>query len=75
MMIRMIFYAPIMGFGGVIRAINKSTSMSWIIALAVILLLGLISIVFAIALPKFKAIQKLVDRLNLVTRDDGYKSF
>lgn len=69
MMIRMIFYAPIMGFGGVIRAINKSTSMSWIIALAVILLLGLISIVFAIALPKFKAIQKLVDRLNLVTRE------
>lgn len=69
MMIRMIFYAPIMGFGGVIRAINKSTSMSWIIALAVILLLGLISVVFAIALPKFKVIQKLVDRLNLVTRE------
>jgi ATP-binding cassette subfamily B multidrug efflux pump len=69
MMIRMIFYAPIMGFGGVIRAINKSTSMSWIIALAVILLLGLISVVFAIALPKFKIIQKLVDKLNLVTRE------
>lgn len=69
-MIRMVFYAPIMGVGGVIRAIGKSTSMSWIIALAVIVLLGLILVAFVIAMPKFKSIQKLVDRLNLVTREN-----
>ena len=69
LIIRMAFYAPIIGVGGVIRALEKSTSMSWIIALAVIIMLGLIGIVFAIALPKFKKIQKLIDRLNLVTRE------
>ena len=69
LMIRMVFYAPIIGVGGVIRALEKSTSMSWIIALAVIIMLGLVGIVFAIALPKFKKIQKLIDRLNLVTRE------
>jgi ATP-binding cassette subfamily B protein len=69
-MIRMIFYAPILGVGGIIKAIDKSSSMSWIIVVAVISLLGLISVVFSIALPKFKAIQKLVDRLNLVTREN-----
>ncbi|BAH06707.1 hypothetical protein CKR_1656 [Clostridium kluyveri NBRC 12016] len=68
-MIRMVFYAPIMGIGGVIRAIQKSSSMSWIIAVAVIVLLGLIFIIFAVAFPKFKIIQKLIDRLNLVTRE------
>ncbi|GKU27627.1 ABC transporter ATP-binding protein [Clostridium folliculivorans] len=70
MMIRMVFYAPIMGVGGVLRALQKSSSMSWIIAVAVIALLGLIMVVFAVALPKFKAIQKLIDRLNLVTREN-----
>ncbi|GAB6109644.1 ABC transporter ATP-binding protein [Fusibacter bizertensis] len=70
MMIRMVFYAPIMGVGGVIKALEKSNQMSWIIALAVILLLGLIAIVFTIALPKFKAVQKLVDKLNLVVREN-----
>jgi len=65
-MMRMVFYAPIMGIGGVIKAISKSTSMSWIIAVAVIALLGLILTVFTIAMPKFKTIQKLIDRLNLV---------
>jgi ATP-binding cassette subfamily B protein len=70
MMMRMVFYAPIIGIGGVIRAIGKSASMWWIIALAVIVLLGLILTVFAIALPKFKIIQSLIDRLNLVTREN-----
>ncbi len=70
MIIRMVFYAPIMGVGGVIKALEKSASMSWVIALAVIVLLGLIGIVFALALPKFKKIQKLIDRLNLVTREN-----
>jgi ATP-binding cassette subfamily B multidrug efflux pump len=70
MMMRMVFYAPIIGIGGVIRALAKSTSMWWIIALAVIVLLGLILTVFSIALPKFKIIQSLIDRLNLVTREN-----
>jgi ATP-binding cassette subfamily B multidrug efflux pump len=70
MAIRMIIYAPIIGIGGVIKAVSRSNSMSWIIALAVVVLLGLIGTVFAVALPKFKAIQKLIDRLNLVTREN-----
>ncbi|MEC9488923.1 MAG: ABC transporter ATP-binding protein [Halanaerobium sp.] len=69
-MIRMVFYAPILGIGGIIRALNKSSSMSWIIAVAVIFLLGLVTLVFFIAMPKFKLIQKLIDRLNLVTREN-----
>jgi ATP-binding cassette subfamily B multidrug efflux pump len=70
MMMRMVFYAPIIGIGGVIRAIGKSANMWWIIALAVVVLLGLILTVFSIALPKFKAIQSLIDRLNLVMREN-----
>jgi len=69
-MIRMIFYAPIMGVGGIIRALGKSSSMSWIIAIAVAALLILVGSVFYVALPKFKAVQKLLDRLNLVTREN-----
>jgi len=70
MMIRMVFYAPIMGTGGIIKALETSPSMSWIITLAVIVLLGLIAVIFSIALPKFKKMQKLIDRLNLVTREN-----
>jgi ATP-binding cassette subfamily B multidrug efflux pump len=70
MMMRMVFYAPIIGIGGVIRALGKSTNMWWIIALAVVVLLGLILTVFSIALPKFRAIQSLIDRLNLVMREN-----
>lgn len=69
MIMRMAFFAPILGIGGVIRAIDKSPNMWWIIALAVLLLIGFIAIAFIIAIPKFKIIQKLVDRLNLVTRE------
>jgi ATP-binding cassette, subfamily B, multidrug efflux pump len=69
-MVRMVFYAPIMGIGGIIRAVGKSSSMWWIIALAVMVLIGMIAIIFSISLPKFKIIQKLVDRLNLVTREN-----
>lgn len=68
--IRMIIYAPILGVGGIMRAVSNSTSMSWIIVLAVIVLLGLIGCIFAAAFPKFKKVQKLVDRLNLVTREN-----
>ena len=68
--IRMICYAPILGIGGIIIAINKSASMSWIIAVACITLVGMIIVIMAIALPKFKAIQKLVDKLNLISREN-----
>ncbi|MDP3450296.1 MAG: ABC transporter permease, partial [Anaerolineaceae bacterium] len=69
MIIRMVFYAPIIGVGAVIHAVNKSPSMTWIIALAVGILLVIILTVFTIALPRFKKIQSLIDRLNLVTRE------
>lgn len=69
MMLRMVIYAPIMGVGGVIRAMGKGSGMWWLIAVAVAVLLSLISVVFSIALPKFKSIQNLVDRLNLVARE------
>ena len=70
MMMRMIIFAPIMGIGSIIRAIGKSTSMWWLLALAVIVLLGLIIVIFSITLPRFKKMQKLIDRLNLVAREN-----
>ncbi len=69
MMVRMVFYAPILGVGGIIRALSKSTSMWWIIGVAVLVLIVLIVIVFVVALPKFKAMQSLTDRINLVARE------
>jgi len=70
MMIRMVFYAPIIGIGGIIHAVDKSANMWWIIALAVSVLLTLILTVFSISLPKFQIMQSLIDRLNLVTREN-----
>jgi len=70
MSIRMLLFAPIMGIGGIILAIRSSVSMSWIIAVAVISILGLILIMFSLAVPKFKVLQKLVDKLNLVSREN-----
>ncbi len=70
MMIRLVIYAPILGVGGVIKAISSSASMSWIIGVAVICLSGLIMVLFSLVMPKFKMIQKLVDRLNLVSREN-----
>ncbi|MFX0005967.1 MAG: ABC transporter ATP-binding protein [Promethearchaeota archaeon] len=69
MIIRLVFYAPILGIGGIIHAVDLAPTMWWIIAMAVGILLSLILVVFYIALPKFKSIQKLVDRLNLVARE------
>jgi len=69
MLIRMVLFAPIMGIGGVIRAFGKAPSMAWIIALAVLVLMGLVAVVMSIALPKFKAIQGLIDRVNKVARE------
>lgn len=70
MMVRMVIYAPIMGVGGIIRAMGKDSSMWWIIAVAVGMLVSLIIVVFSIALPKFRIFQTLVDRLNLVAREN-----
>ncbi len=70
MMVRMVIYAPIMGVGGIIRAMGKGSGMWWLIAVAVAALISLIGVVFSIALPRFKIIQKLVDRLNLVAREN-----
>jgi ATP-binding cassette subfamily B multidrug efflux pump len=70
MIMRMVFYAPIIGIGGIIRAIDKSANMWWIIAVAVVALLGLVLLVFSISLPKFKIMQSLIDRLNLVMREN-----
>ena len=67
---RMMCFAPIMGFGGLIMGISKSISLAWIMALALIVMLGLISTLFSIALPRFKKMQSLVDRLNLVSREE-----
>lgn len=69
-MVRLAFYAPIMGIGGTIRAIGKGSSMWWTIAVAVIVLLGVIGVIVSIALPKFRLMQKLIDRLNLVSREN-----
>jgi ATP-binding cassette subfamily B multidrug efflux pump len=69
MLLRIVFYAPIIGIGGIIKALGQDLSMSWIIVASVCALLTMIIIVFFIAVPKFRAIQQLVDKLNLVTRE------
>ncbi|MGD8807107.1 MAG: ABC transporter permease, partial [Chloroflexota bacterium] len=68
--VRLVFYAPIIGVGGIIRAYGKGSSMWWTIALGVIVLLGVIITLVTIALPKFRIIQTLIDRLNLVAREN-----
>jgi ATP-binding cassette subfamily B multidrug efflux pump len=70
MLMRIVFYAPIIGVGGIILALDKSTSMWWVIALAVLVLICLVLVVFSISLPKFRLMQSLIDRLNLVTREN-----
>lgn len=69
MILRMVLYAPIMGIGGIIKVVNTGTGMGWIIVVAVAAIVSLVAILMAIAMPKFKIMQKLVDRLNLVTRE------
>ncbi|MDD2441433.1 MAG: ABC transporter transmembrane domain-containing protein, partial [Eubacteriales bacterium] len=68
MLMRILFFAPILGTGGIIKVVNANIAMGWIIALAVAVLMTLIIVLFQVAVPRFKKIQKLVDRLNLVTR-------
>ncbi len=69
MLLRMVLYAPIIGIGGVVKVLNTNVSMSWIIALAVIMISLLVFTLFIVAMPKFKMLQNLVDKLNLVTRE------
>lgn len=69
MLLRMVAYAPIVGIGGVLKVIQTGAGMSWIIVLAVISVLMLVIILMMLAMPKFKAMQKLVDRVNLVSRE------
>ena len=69
LMLRLLFYAPILGIGGVIKVFNTNTSMAWIIGLAVGLIMLVVLFLFTVAMPKFKALQQLIDRLNLVTRE------
>jgi len=70
LIIRMVFYAPILGVGGIIRALNKNADMWWLIGVAVAVLLTLIIIVFLIAVPKFNKMQSLIDRTNLIAREN-----
>ncbi len=69
LLLRMVLYAPVLGIGGVIKVINTNTHMSWIIALGVGIVLVIVGVLFAVAMPKFNLMQKLVDRMNLVTRE------
>ena len=68
-MLRMCMYAPILGIGGMIRVLDTNTSMMWIIGVAVIAVSALIAVLMIVAMPKFKIMQKKVDKLNLVTRE------
>lgn len=69
MILRMVLYAPIMGIGGVIKVVRTGTGMGWIIFIAVAAILALVAVLMSVAMPKFKIMQKLIDRLNLVTRE------
>lgn len=68
-LMRVVFYAPIVGVGGVIKAMNTNSSMTYIIAVALLTIVVVMITLFAIAMPKFNIIQKLVDKLNLVSRE------
>lgn len=70
MMIRMVFFAPLMAVGGLIRAMSKDVSMVWTIGLAVAVLISVIAIAYQVSIKKFKIIQELVDRLNAIAREN-----
>ncbi|HCO74275.1 MAG TPA: ABC transporter [Clostridium sp.] len=69
MLLRVVFYAPILGIGGVIKVLNTETSMAWIIVVAVVAISAVVIVLFTVVMPRFKRVQKLVDRINLVTRE------
>lgn len=68
-LLRMLLYAPILGIGGIYKVIQTGANMGWIIVLAVLVILGFVLVLMAVAMPKFKVMQKLVDALNLVSRE------
>ncbi|MFZ2539783.1 MAG: ABC transporter ATP-binding protein [Oscillospiraceae bacterium] len=69
MMFKIVIYAPIIGIGGIIKVLQTNTSMVWIIGLTIAVVFGIMGTLFAFAMPRFKIVQKLVDKLNLVTRE------
>ena len=69
MLLRLVCYAPILGIGGIIKVVNTRTGMGWIIVVAVALILALVGTLMKLAMPKFKLMQTLVDRMNLVSRE------
>ena len=69
MSLKIAIYAPIIGFGGVMKALRTNVSMTWIIALGVIVILGIVVTLFTLVMPRFKKVQKLIDRMNQVTRE------
>lgn len=69
MLLRMVCYAPILGIGGIVKVVNTKTGMGWIIVVAVVVILLLVGSLVGIAMPKFKKMQQLVDRMNLVSRE------
>ena len=69
MLLRIVLYAPLIAIGGIYKVFQTNVSMSWIIALAAILIILVVSVLFIVAMPKFKIMQQLVDKLNLVTRE------
>ncbi len=69
MMFRIVLYAPILGIGGVIRVLQTDSSMTWILGVAIVLIMAFMAMLFKIAMPKFTALQTMVDKLNLVTRE------
>jgi ATP-binding cassette subfamily B protein len=69
-MVRMVFYAPLMGIGGILKVLSQDSPLAWLIIVAVVMLISLILIVVSIAMPKFKIIQQLVDHINLVAREN-----
>ena len=68
-LLRMVLYAPIIGIGGILKVVNTKTGMGWIIVVAVIAIFVLVGILVVVAMPKFKQMQTLVDRMNLVSRE------
>lgn len=69
MMFRIVVYAPVLGIGGIVKVLSTNAAMTWTIALGVAAIMLVIFILFKVAMPKFKILQKLIDRLNLVTRE------
>ena len=68
--LRLLCFAPIMGIGGLIMGLSTCVNLAWVLALALIVMLGLLLVLFAVAMPRFKKMQALVDRLNLVSREE-----